>query len=171
MINIHQKPFQPFHVPFRMPVAKLYKVKGVGDVIVGKIERGAILPDTRVKFVPSGCTGKVFSIPTVGGRAVEYAVCGDNIGINVEQLPKDNMPRSSDLMVIDDRKLDPDPPKPVETFTVLVFVQRHPGKLCCAKRRKVIRFQLYTDDRKVSINGREDLRRWYMSIVQNHHVT
>ena len=40
-------------------------------------------------------------------------------------------------MVIDDRKMDPNPPKAVYQFTALVFVLQHPGKLqCCHKVKK-----------------------------------
>jgi elongation factor 1-alpha len=47
---------------FRMPVSGVYKIKGVGDVITGRIEQGKITPDTNVIFFPSNIKGKAFSI-------------------------------------------------------------------------------------------------------------
>jgi len=121
--------------PFRMPVSGLLKIKGIGDVVTGRIEQGTINPGVNVKFYPTGCNGKVFSIE-MHHKSVDEASCGDNVGINVRNLPRENMPKSGDVMAIDDIKLDPNPPKAVEEFTALVFVQDHPGKLSCGKQEK-----------------------------------
>ena len=89
--------------PFRMPVSGVYKVKGVGDVFTGRIEQGTITPGVKVKFYPSNCSGKVFSIE-MHHKTVELAQSGDNIGVNVRNLPRENMPRCGDIMAIDDLK-------------------------------------------------------------------
>merc|ERR1712013_752249 len=39
---------------FRMPVSGVYKIKGVGDVITGRVEQGAITPGANVRFYPTG---------------------------------------------------------------------------------------------------------------------
>eukprot|EP00486_Rosalina_sp_Unknown_P011274 CAMPEP_0201581430 /NCGR_PEP_ID=MMETSP0190_2-20130828/68069_1 /ASSEMBLY_ACC=CAM_ASM_000263 /TAXON_ID=37353 /ORGANISM="Rosalina sp." /LENGTH=76 /DNA_ID=CAMNT_0048019339 /DNA_START=8 /DNA_END=235 /DNA_ORIENTATION=+ len=46
------------------------------------------------------------------------------------------MPRTGDVMAIDDPALDPVPPRAAAEFTALVFVQDHPGKLSCGKMEK-----------------------------------
>merc|ERR1712078_834967 len=50
----------------RTCVSGVYKIKGVGDVITGRVEQGAIIKESKVKFTPSDgkmpCRGKVFSI-------------------------------------------------------------------------------------------------------------
>merc|ERR1711902_190957 len=84
---------------------------------------------------PTGCSGNVFSIE-MHHKSVEMASCGDNVGVNVKKLPKENMPRTGDVMAIDDLKLDPVPPRAAAEFTALVFVQDHPGKLSCGKMEK-----------------------------------
>merc|ERR1711933_639887 len=48
--------------PFRMPVSGVYKIKGVGDVITGRIEQGQLKPNETVGFAPTGVAGKAFSI-------------------------------------------------------------------------------------------------------------
>merc|ERR1719204_1316656 len=120
---------------FRMPVSGVYKINGVGDVITGRVEQGVISPGANVRFYPTGCTGNIFSIE-MHHKAVQEAGCGDNVGLNVKKLPKENMPHTGDVMAIDDIKVDPNPPKPAKEFTALVFVQDHPGKLSCGKLEK-----------------------------------
>merc|ERR1711972_102435 len=97
---------------FRMPVSGVYKIKGVGDVITGRVEQGAISPGANVRFYPTGCTGNIFSIE-MHHKSVQEAGCGDNVGLNVKNLPK-----------------------AAAEFTALVFVQDHPGKLSCGKQEK-----------------------------------
>lgn len=117
---------------FRMPVSGVYKIKGVGDVVTGRVEQGKIAAGVNVRFYPTGCTGNVFSIE-MHHKTVEMAHCGDNVGLNVKKLPKENMPHTGDVMAIDDIKEDPNPPRACKEFTALVFVQDHPGKLSCGK--------------------------------------
>jgi len=120
---------------FRMPVSGVYKIKGVGDVVTGRVEQGKITAGVNVRFYPTGCTGNIFSIE-MHHKQVDTAHCGDNVGLNVKKLNKDNMPHTGDVMAIDDVKEDPNPPKSCKEFTALVFVQDHPGKLSCGKMEK-----------------------------------
>jgi len=117
---------------FRMPVSGVYKIKGVGDVVTGRVEQGKITSGVNVRFYPTGCTGNIFSIE-MHHKTVDTAHCGDNVGLNVKKLPKENMPHTGDVMAIDDVKEDPNPPRSAKEFTALVFVQDHPGKLSCGK--------------------------------------
>merc|ERR1712066_1201110 len=83
--------------PFRMPVSGVYKIKGVGDVITGRIEQGFLKPNEVVGFAPSGIEGKAFSIE-MHHKTHDQAGPGDNVGINVKGLPKDNLPKVGDVM-------------------------------------------------------------------------
>jgi translation elongation factor EF-1alpha len=47
-------------------------------------------------------------------KNVEIADSGDNVGVNIKGLNKDNMARVGDVMCIDDLKVDPEPPKPAK---------------------------------------------------------
>merc|ERR1712213_71313 len=73
-------PARPVDAPFRMPVSANLKIKGVGNVICGRIEQGTLKPGQEVKIMPQ-------------------AIPGDNIGINMKNLNKDNMPKKGDIMV------------------------------------------------------------------------
>jgi len=119
--------------PFRMPVSGVYKIKGVGDVITGRIEQGFICPNDPVGFAPSGVNGKAFTIE-MHHKNVPKGVVGDNVGVNVKALPKDNMPKVGDVMyrMCEDEKTKP---RCVKTFSAMVFVQDHPGQLKAATKK------------------------------------
>jgi elongation factor 1-alpha len=87
----------------RMPVSGIYKIKGVGDVIAGRIEQGLVKPNEEVIYMPThtpanACGGKVFTIEMHHTRH-EVAKPGDNVGLNVKGLDKMNMPRVGDVMI------------------------------------------------------------------------
>merc|ERR1712242_91047 len=87
--------------PFRMPVSGVYKIKGVGDVITGRIEQGFLKPNETVGFAPSGITGKCFTIE-MHHKNVDEANTGDNVGVNVKGLPKEanKLPKVGDVMYV-----------------------------------------------------------------------
>merc|ERR1712225_56610 len=111
----------------RTCVSGVYKIKGVGDVITGRVEQGAIIKESKVKFTPSDgkmpCRGKVFSIE-MHHKQVERAMAGDNVGLNIKGLSKENMPRVGDIIC--DEK---DGLTETAEFTMQVAVQDHPGQL------------------------------------------
>jgi elongation factor 1-alpha len=87
----------------RMPVSGIYKIKGVGDVIAGRIEQGIVKPNEEVIYMPThtpanACGGKVFTIEMHHTRH-EQAKPGDNVGLNIKGLDKMNMPRVGDVMI------------------------------------------------------------------------
>merc|ERR1712125_233801 len=89
--------------PMRTPLSGIYKIKGVGDVIAGRVEQGIIKPNEEVIYMPTHtsantCGGKVFTIEMHHTRH-EQAKPGDNVGLNIKGLDKQNMPRSGDVMV------------------------------------------------------------------------
>merc|ERR1712228_238386 len=94
---VAKPPKRDMKKPFRMPVSGVYKIKGVGDVIPGRIEQGALKPNEVVGFAPSGIEGKCFTIE-MHHKNVEIAHTGDNVGVNVKGLPKDNLPKVGDVM-------------------------------------------------------------------------
>jgi elongation factor 1-alpha len=124
-------PKRPVAKAFRMPVSGVYKIKGVGDVITGRIEQGTIKAGADIRFYPTDVKGKIFSIE-MHHKAVEEAGPGDNVGLSVKGLKKENMPRVGDVMAIDDLNVDPEPPRAAALFSALVFVQDHPGQLKAA---------------------------------------
>jgi len=115
--------------PMRMPVSGIYKIKGVGDVVTGRVEQGKVEPGAEVVFIPTHapstpCTGKIFTVE-MHHKSVPQALAGDNVGLNVKGLVKENMPRVGDVMIL---KTD-DTLGRAEKFTSQVQVLNHPGEL------------------------------------------
>jgi elongation factor 1-alpha len=115
--------------PLRMPVNGVYKIKGVGDVITGRIEQGVVKPGQQGVFLPThtaskACTGKVFSVE-MHHKSVPVANPGDNVGLNMKGLDKINMPRVGDVMIVGgDTSLGA-----CKSFTAQVQILDHPGQL------------------------------------------
>jgi len=89
--------------PMRLPVSGVYKIKGVGDVLTGRVEQGAVKPGEEVLFLPThtastACPGKIFTVE-MHHKKIDAGMSGDNIGMNVKNLNKENMPRVGDVMI------------------------------------------------------------------------
>jgi len=96
-------PPRPTDAPMRLPISGIYKIKGVGDVLAGRVEQGIVKPNEEVIFLPThtaanACMGKVFQIE-MHHKSVPEAKPGDNVGMNVKNLDKQNMPRGGDVMI------------------------------------------------------------------------
>merc|ERR1712139_428665 len=46
-------PERPVSAPMRMPVSGIYKIKGVGDVLAGRVEQGVVKPGEEFIFLPT----------------------------------------------------------------------------------------------------------------------
>jgi elongation factor 1-alpha len=109
----------------RIPINGIYKIKGVGDVITGRVEQGTIHAGDVVRVAPRGLSGlKVFSIE-MHHKTWPDAKPGDNVGMNVKGLDKKNMPKVGDVMSLESQPIL----EPVEKFTAQIVVQEHPGQL------------------------------------------
>jgi len=115
--------------PMRLPISGIYKIKGVGDVLAGRVEQGIVKPNEEVLFMPTHtastpCIGKVFTVE-MHHKRVDEAKPGDNVGMNIKGLEKINMPRVGDVMVY---KKD-DTLKQCKDFTAQVQTLDIPGEL------------------------------------------
>ena len=109
----------------RVPINGVYKIKGVGDVITGRVEQGIIKPNDVVGIAPRGIkNAKVFSIE-MHHKSWPQAVPGDNVGLNIKGLVKENMPKVGDVIYVEKE----DAIKKVKSFVAQVAVQEHPGEL------------------------------------------
>ena len=122
-------PERPADAILRMPVSGIYKIKGVGDVITGRVEQGTVRPSDEVIFTPThttsnACTGKIFTVE-MHHKNVPQAVPGDNVGLNVKGLAKTNMPRVGDIMIL---KKDTTLGR-CKSFVAQIQVLDHPGEL------------------------------------------
>jgi len=122
-------PTRPTTVALRVPISGIYKIKGAGDVLTGRIEQGTVKPGDEVIFLPThtssaACDGKVFSLE-MHHKTVPSAEAGDNVGMNIKGLRKENMPHVGDIMILKkDTTL-----QTAKKFTAQVQVLTHPGEL------------------------------------------
>jgi elongation factor 1-alpha len=122
-------PQRPAAAPARTPISGIYKIKGIGDVLTGRVEQGTVRPSEEVIFLPTHtastpCDGKIFTVE-MHHKSVPQAVSGDNCGFNIKGLKKENMPRVGDVMVL---KTDTSINR-VRSFTAQIRVLEHPGEL------------------------------------------
>merc|ERR1719488_17099 len=101
--NMCRVPARKTDAPMRLPVSGIYKIKGVGDVLAGRVEQGQVKPGEEVVFLPTHtsvnpCVGKVFTVEMHHQR-MDEAMPGDNVGLNIKGLDKNNMPHGGDVMV------------------------------------------------------------------------
>jgi elongation factor 1-alpha len=115
--------------PVRVPISGVYNIKGAGTILTGRVEQGVVRPGDEVVFIPThsvsnACSGKVFSIE-MHHRSVEVAGSGDNVGMSIKGLDKNNMPKTGDIMVLKkDTSL-----KRIKSFSCQVQVIEHPGEI------------------------------------------
>jgi elongation factor 1-alpha len=122
-------PARDSNKPYRVPISGIYKIKGVGDVLTGRVEQGIVKPGAEVIFLPTHtaalpCEGKVFTVE-MHHKSVPQAGAGDNVGMNIKNLKKENMPHVGDIMIA---KTDATLSR-VKSFTAQVQILNHPGAL------------------------------------------
>ncbi len=72
---------------FRLPIDRVFTMKGFGTVITGTIIAGKISVGDSVEVIPKGLEAKVRGIQA-HGEAVESATAGLRVGINLQGLEK-----------------------------------------------------------------------------------
>ncbi len=117
-----KEPERPTEKPLRLPVQDVYTITGVGTVPVGKVETGVLKVNDTIIFEPAGVTGEVKSIE-IHHQQLPEAKPGDNVGINVRGISKDQVKRGD---VIGHPK---NPPTVVKEFTAQIVVLQHPTVL------------------------------------------
>tara|TARA_Y100000389_G_scaffold204539_1_gene257802 strand:+ start:448 stop:1812 length:1365 start_codon:yes stop_codon:yes gene_type:complete len=113
--------------PLRIPLGGVYNIKGVGAIITGRVEQGIAKVGDEIAFAPCNIGGcKLFSIE-MHHKKYDQATPGDNIGMSVKGLTKDNMPKNGDVLF----KPSEGQCTAVKSFVAMVSVQDHPGQLKC----------------------------------------
>jgi len=77
---------------FRLPIDRVFTLKGFGTVITGTAVSGAIAVDDPVEIVPAGIQTKVRGLHT-HGRPVGSASAGQRVAINLQGVEKEALRR------------------------------------------------------------------------------
>ena len=111
--------------PLRIPIGQTYNIKGVGAVICGRVEQGVAKVEDKIAIAPGGFNDlKLFSLE-MHRKKYSEAVPGDNVGMTIKGLDKNNMPKSGDLIFRPSEGMV----TPTKSFVAQVVVQEHPGQL------------------------------------------
>jgi len=116
-------PKHPIDMPLRIPIIDVYKVGGIGTVLVGRVETGILKPGMLVTLAPSMIVTEVQSIE-MHNEPLMQATPGDTIGFHVKNVSVKYVRRGH---VVGDARNDP--PSAVEDFTAQVIVLNHPGEI------------------------------------------
>ena len=114
-----QPPPRPVDKPFRLPIQDVYTITGAGTVVVGRVETGVLKVGDRVVVMPPAKVGDVRSIETHHMK-LEQAQPGDNIGINVRGIEKEDVKRGDVMGHL------ANPPTVAEEIVARVAVLWHP---------------------------------------------
>jgi len=86
---------------FRLPVDRVFTVKGFGTIVTGTILGGQVALGDELSIIPSGLTARVRGIE-VHGEAVSIAVAGHRAAVNLGGVAVDDLARG-DLVIHPDR--------------------------------------------------------------------
>ena len=86
---------------FRLPIDRVFTLKGFGTVVTGTAVSGAIALDSPVEILPSKIESKVRGLQS-HGKSVGRACAGQRIGINLQGVDKDLLKRG-DVVVVPER--------------------------------------------------------------------
>jgi selenocysteine-specific elongation factor len=89
------------HGIFRLPIDRVFTLKGFGTVVTGTALSGTITLDSPVEILPSGIKSKVRGLQT-HGRGVDKAYAGQRIGLNLQGVDRELLNRG-DVVVVPDR--------------------------------------------------------------------
>jgi elongation factor 1-alpha len=123
MFDLLEPPKKPTDLPLRMPLQDVYEITGIGTVPVGKIETGIMKMNQKVIILPGrsgkGVPGEIKTIE-MHHEAMNEAMAGDNVGINVRGVGKKDVARGD--VICDAAK----PATIAEEFTAQIAVINHP---------------------------------------------
>jgi selenocysteine-specific elongation factor len=86
---------------FRLPIDRVFTLKGFGTVVTGTALSGTITLDSPVEILPSGIKSKVRGLQT-HGRGVDRAYAGQRIGLNLQGVDRELLNRG-DVVVVPER--------------------------------------------------------------------
>ncbi|MGC8753910.1 MAG: elongation factor Tu [Thermosulfidibacteraceae bacterium] len=102
--------------PFLMPIEDVFSISGRGTVVTGRVERGRLRPGEEVEIVGLGPTRKTVATSIEMFRKVlDEAIAGDNIGVLLRGIGKDEVERGQVLA-------QPGSIKPYRKFRAEVYV-------------------------------------------------
>jgi len=118
-LDLLEVPTKPTDKPLRIPVQDVYSITGIGTVPVGRVETGVLKEGVNLVFMPSNKKAEVKSLE-MHHTKISVAEPGDNIGINVRGIAKNDIHRGDVAGPVDN------PPTVAKEFIGQIIVIYHP---------------------------------------------
>jgi len=97
------------HAAFRLPIDRVFTMKGFGTVVTGTTISGQVRKDQEVDILPSGKKARVRGLQVHGG-ATETAIAGQRTALNLAGVPQEELERGMVLaqsgLLLPTRRLD-----------------------------------------------------------------
>ena len=94
-LNVEPKPTKGL---FRLPIDRVFTLKGFGTVVTGTAISGSISIDDDVEILPSNIKSKVRGLHS-HGKPIQTAYAGQRVAINLQGIDKDELNRGDSVVV------------------------------------------------------------------------
>lgn len=121
---------------FRMPVDRVFTVRGTGTVVTGTVWSGTLAPDDRVRILPGTRVARVRAVQ-VHGETVDRVAPGTRAAISLHGVAVEELSRG-DVVVADDAWRS--------TRVLRAEVRLLEGRPVALSHRTMVRFHLGTQD-------------------------
>ena len=134
---------------FRLPIDRVFTLKGFGTVITGTAISGAITVEAPIEILPRGITTKVRGLHS-HGKAITRASAGQRVAINLQGVEKQDLQRG-DVAVAPSSFV---PTKTMDLFITLL------NDVPALKNRSLVHFYTGTSETiaRVILYEKEDLK-------------
>jgi selenocysteine-specific elongation factor len=83
---------------FRLPIDRVFTLKGFGTVVTGTAVSGSISVDQDIDILPSGIQSKVRGLHS-HGRAIQTAYAGQRVAVNLQGVEKEALQRGDAVVI------------------------------------------------------------------------
>ena len=134
---------------FRLPIDRVFTLKGFGTVVTGTAVSGSISVDDAVEILPSNMKSKVRGLHT-HGKPTQTAYAGQRVAINLQGVEKEEL-RRGDAVVIPGRFI---PTKKIDANVELL------SDVPPLKNKALVHFHLATAETiaRVILYGKDELK-------------
>lgn len=116
-------PQRPIDKPIRVPPQCVYRIGGIGTVLVGRVATGVLKAGMTASFAHADVTGEVASIER-HNQFLSQALPGGHVGFHVKNVPLKSI-RRGDVA----SNAHHSPAASVLSFEAQVVVMNHPGQI------------------------------------------
>ena len=134
---------------FRMPIDRVFTLKGFGTVVTGTVLSGKISVDSPVEILPAGIISRIRGLQS-HGQSLKEVFAGQRVGINLQGVSKEDLKRG-DIVTV------PETLKPTYLIETRIELLKEAKPL---KHNAPIHFYLTTSETigKVKLFGKSEIQ-------------